>query len=224
MERYKLIQKLQIFQNIASKTLEQLYQRGRINIVEKGTVLIHEREQSSYLYFQLSGKSIVYNLTASGKRKILFVFGEGALLNGNVFNTRGSSMYCETIEKSKLFVISINDFTKLMMNDFQLTKNLVEAQEHKMWRLSHQLKNTTSGISMEQKLLSKLKKLARDFGEPTSKGVEIDMQLSITFLADMLGAPRETTSRMCSSMCEKGLIIIERKRITITPLGMSKKH
>ena len=73
MERYKLIQKLQIFQNIASKTLEQLYQRGRINIVEKGTVLIHEREQSSYLYFQLSGKSIVYNLTASGKRKILFV-------------------------------------------------------------------------------------------------------------------------------------------------------
>ena len=118
----------------------------------------------------------------------------------------------------------IQDFSKLMAMDFQLTRNLVEAQEHKMWRLSHQLKNTTSGISMEKKLVFKLKKLARDFGIETEKGLEIDMQLSITFLADMLGAPRETTSRICSSLCEKGILVIERKRITITQKGMELKH
>lgn len=224
MEYNKLIQKMALFRNIESSTMQLLLKKGRIVEVTKGTQLIREREPSSNLYFQLSGKSIIYNLTSNGKRKILFVFGYGALLNGNLFNTRTSSNYCETIERSQLFVVSIQDFSKLMAMDFQLTRNLVEAQEHKMWRLSHQLKNTTSGISMEKKLVFKLKKLARDFGIETEKGLEIDMQLSITFLADMLGAPRETTSRICSSLCEKGILVIERKRITITQKGMELKH
>ena len=224
MEYNKLIQKMALFRNIESSTMQLLLKKGRIVEVTKGTQLIREREPSSNLYFQLSGKSIIYNLTSNGKRKILFVFGYGALLNGNLFNTRTSSNYCETIERSQLFVVSIQDFSKLMAMDFQLTRNLVEAQEHKMWRLSHQLKNTTSGISMEKKLVFKLKKLARDFGIETEKGVAIDMQLSITFLADMLGAPRETTSRICSSLCEKGIRVIERKRITITQKGMELKH
>lgn len=224
MEYNKLIQKIALFRNIESSTMQLLLKKGRIVEVTKGTQLIREREPSSNLYFQLSGKSIIYNLTSNGKRKILFVFGYGALLNGNLFNTRTSSNYCETIERSQLFVVSIQDFSKLMAMDFQLTRNLVAAQEHKMWRLSHQLKNTTSGISMEKKLVFKLKKLARDFGIETEKGLEIDMQLSITFLADMLGAPRETTSRICSSLCEKGILVIERKRITITQKGMELKH
>jgi CRP-like cAMP-binding protein len=224
MKHNMLIQNISLFRNIEATTMQLLLKKGRIVEVSKGTQLIREREPSGNLYFQLSGKSIVYNLTTNGKRKILFVFGYGALLNGNLFNTRSSSNYCETIENSQLFVVSIQDFSKLMAMDFQLTRNLVEAQEHKMWRLSHQLKNTTSGISMEKKLVFKLKKLARDFGVETEKGVEIDMQLSITFLADMLGAPRETTSRICSSLVEKGMISIERKRVTIMDKGMALKH
>lgn len=224
MEYKNVIDKIPIFAKIEPKTKRQLSQVGRVIKVEKGIQLIREREPSSNLYIQLTGKSIVYNLTSNGKRKILFVFGFGNLLNGNVFNTRSSSMYCETIEPSQLLVISSSDFAKLMSQDFQLTRNLIEAQEHKMWRLSHQMKNTTSGVSMEKKLFSKLKKLARDFGVESDCGVEIDMQLSITFLADMLGVPRETTSRICSSMVEKGIIIIERKRITITHEGLKIKH
>ena len=134
MEYNKLIQKMALFRNIESSTMQLLLKKGRIVEVTKGTQLIREREPSSNLYFQLSGKSIIYNLTSNGKRKILFVFGYGALLNGNLFNTRTSSNYCETIERSQLFVVSIQDFSKLMAMDFQLTRNLVEAQEHKMWR------------------------------------------------------------------------------------------
>lgn len=215
MEHRKAISKLDIFAHVDAKTMHALIQKGRVVEFAKGTQLMREREPASYLYFQLSGKSIVYNLTSNGKRKILFVFGPGALLNGNVFNTRTSSVYCETIEPSRIFVMPIHDFTKLMEHDFHLMRNIMTAQEHKLWRLSHQLKNTASGISMEKKLLSKLKKLARDFGVRNETGIEIDMNLSITFLADMLGAPRETVSRLCSSLMETGVIKIERKRITL---------
>jgi CRP-like cAMP-binding protein len=76
-----------------------------------------------------------------------------------------------------------------------------------------------SSILLERKLASKLWKLARDFGIPTEEGVEIDLNLTITFLADMLGVPRETTSRACTVLVDQGLIRMNRKRITIVDTG-----
>ena len=84
--------------------------------------------------------------------------------------------------------------------DFKLTEKVLEAQERKMWRLSHQLKNTMSSVFLERKLASKLWKLSRDFGIDMKDGREIDINMTITFLADMLGVSRETTSRVCSTL------------------------
>ena len=103
-----------------------------------------------------------------------------------------------------------------MEDDFQLTKTLLHYQERKLWRLEHQLKNTVGSIYLERKLASKLWKLARDFGIETPNGILIDMNLSITFLSDLLGAPRETTSRVCRKLTDFGLIRIEKKKIYIT--------
>lgn len=70
-------------------------------------------------------------------------------------------------------------------------------------------------IYMERKLAAKLWKLSRDFGKNTEHGLEIDINMTITFLADMLGAPRENTSRLCKTLTEFGLIRMEKKRIVI---------
>lgn len=211
----KHVNQLNFFEGIDPKTSEALVKCGKIMDVPKGTLLIRARESMDYIYFQLNGKSIIYNLTNDGKRKILFIFGYGALLNEHLFNNHTSSTYCETMEKSKLLAFPVQEFAKLMAEDFQLTKCVLEAQERKIWRLGHQLKNTTSSIYLERKLAAKLWKLSRDFGVERDDGIEIDMNLSITFLADMLGVPRETTSRVCSILTDAGLIAIKKKRIFI---------
>lgn len=137
------------------------------------------------------------------------------LLNENVFNDHATSMYCETIEKSKIFMIPCKEFIEIMQGDFKLAKNVMGTQEKKIWRLSHQLKNTMSSIYLERKLAAKLWKLARDFGIQTEDGIEIDVNMTATFLADMLGASRETTSRACTTLIKNGLIAVKKKRIII---------
>ena len=211
----KQVNQLEIFKGIDPKTIEKLIKAGTVQDVSKGTLLIRAREPVSMVYFQLTGKSVIYNLTNDGKRKILFIFGSGALLNEHIFNNHTSSTYCETMEKSKVLAFPVQEFVRLMAEDFELTKNIMEAQERKIWRLSHQLKNTTSSIYLERKLAAKLWKLTRDFGVETDKGIEIDVNMTITFLADMLGVPRETTSRVCSTLTEAGLISMNRRRIII---------
>jgi predicted component of type VI protein secretion system len=53
--------------------------------------------------------------------------------------------------------------------------------------------------------------------------VQIDIPLSITFLADFLGAPRETTSRVCKSLVERGLITMDKKIIVVNNMSCMAK-
>ena len=197
------------------EVVKLLIDAGKIMEFPKGQILMRQREQVDAVYFQLSGISMIYNLTHHGKRKILFLCGQGTLLNENIFNNYKASVYCETLEKSKMLVIKVSDMNRLMEENFSLVKAIIEAQEKKIWRLGHQLKNTNSSIFLEKKLAAKLWKLARDFVKDTEEGREIDLNLSVTFLSDMLGVSRETTSRMFSILVGLGLVKQNKKRIII---------
>lgn len=213
---------LSIFENVNPETVKRLSLAGSVREFPKGQVIMHAKRPVGQVYIQLSGKSMVYNLTHNGKRKIIFIFGRGALLNEHVSNFHAAAQFCETIEKSRILVIPMAEFMQCMEADFSLTKAVLGAQERKIWRLGHQLKNTMGSIYLERKLAAKLWKLSRDFGVETPEGIEIDINMSITFLADMLGAPRETTSRICNTLTEYGLMRTCKKRITITnPEAMS---
>ena len=73
---------------------------------EKGCLLFRAGERPASVYIQLTGKSMIYNLTHAGRRKIIFIFGSGILLNEHVENSRASSCYCEMIDKGSVLVIS----------------------------------------------------------------------------------------------------------------------
>ncbi len=206
---------LALFKEVAPDTLQKLRKYGKIQEFPKGSLIIRAKEPLEQIYIQIDGKSIVYNLTHTGNRKILFIFGRGALLNEHVLNEHHSATYCETIEKSRIFIIPADRFVRCMQQDFALTRAVLAAQERKVWRLGHQLKNTMESIYMERRLAAKLWKLARDFGVNVPEGIEININLSVTFLADMLGTPRETASRLCRTLVDYRLIQMKGKRIII---------
>lgn len=215
MKKDNLLYQLDCFKGVGKETLDILWKAGRLENYRKNHMILRAKESIPNIYVQISGKSIIYNLTHLGKRKILFVFGKGTLLNEHVFHSRDASFYCETIEKSTVFAVPSGVFIQCMKNDFLLTKAVLDAQERKMWRLGHQLKNTVGSIYMERKMAAKLWKLARDFGIEKEEGIEIDMNMTITLLADMLGAPRETASKTCKALTDYGLISMKKRRIAI---------
>lgn len=214
--------RLTLFAGVSGDTLARLEQYAKVEEYPKGRILIRAQEIQKYIYIQVTGKSIVYNLTHTGRRKILFVFGPGILLNDHAFSEHNSATYCETLEKSRILKVPSAEFIQCMEQDFTLCRAVMLMQEWKLWRLGHQLKNTMGSIGLERKLAAKLWKLSRDFGIRTPEGTEIDLNLSVTFLADMLGTPRETASRLCRTLMDHGLIRMKNKRITISdPQKMS---
>lgn len=216
---------LAFFHSLRPETCDTLWQSGQVRRYAKRQVLFRPGDLMQTLYFQLSGKSCVYTVTPSGQRKVHFVCGRGELLNQNTLNASICASSCEMIEDSQIFSVPAEAVSRCMRTDFELVVALIEAQERKLWRLEHQLKNTVSSMYMERKLAAKLWKLARDFGVKRPEGIEIDMELSVSFLADMLGVPRETTSRLRSALVRARLISVQGKRITlIDPEGIVRLY
>lgn len=215
MDQKKRLQELACFRSLPEDITEELYQAGRVSVYPKNTTIIRAREKVSEIYFAVSGKVIIYNLTRHGHRKIIFVLGVGVLINENVINSQYSSTFCDTIERCELFSVESAVFLRLLEKHFLLTRVIMEEQERKIWRMSHQLKNTMGSIYMERKLAAKLWKLARDFGTPTEEGIRIEICMTVTFLADLMGAPRETISRLCKTLSNYGLMKMEKRRIIL---------
>lgn len=215
MGKNHLLSEIGFFKNVSRKTVEHLAASARVTRYDRGKMIYRAKEPVNNICFQLEGKSILYNVTHNGSRKIIFVLGKGELLNDHVLTTHESSLFCEALEKSLVLEIPAPLFLKEMEEDFALTKSVIASQERKIWRMGHQLKNTRGNIYLEKKLAAKLWKLARDFGKPTDEGIEIDFNMSVTFLADLLGVPRETASRACKALVNLGLIAMHQKRIVI---------
>lgn len=216
---------LPFFQPLKEETRQTLWENGVLRRCAKRRLLFQAGDVIQTLYFQMTGKSCIYTVTPSGQRKVHYVCGQGALLNQNTLNPSVSAACCEMLEESTIFAVPSEVVARCMHSDFELVRSLVGAQERKLWRLQHQLKNTVSSMYMERKLAAKLWKLARDFGIERENGLEIDLDLSVSFLADMLGVPRETTSRLRSALVRSGLISVSGKRITvIDPEGMAKLY
>lgn len=216
MEGRNRLREVEGLKTIPGEILDEIWKQGTVMKVPKNKTLIRAKEPADYIYYVLSGKVILYNLTRHGRRKIIFVLGKGMLVNDNVTNSAYAGTFCDTIEDSVFFAIGSKAFLKLLEQHFCLTKVILAEQERKLWRLSHQLKNTMGSIYMERKLAAKLWKLARDFGKPTEEGIQIEINMTITFLADLMGAPRETISRLCKTLTDYGLVKLEKRRITIT--------
>ena len=68
---------------------------------------------------------------------------------------------------------------------------------------------------MKKELQQNYGKLSKDYGIEIEEGTLIDLNITVTYLADMFGAPRETISRSLKILKNEGLIINKNKKIIV---------
>lgn len=211
------MRKLEFFQEVPGSLIQTILNQSRAVSYEKGDVLFHARDIVNFIYIVINGKVSIYNLTKHGNRKIIFILGRGNLVNHNIINAKPVSVFCEAVCPAVLLKIPKNSFLKWMDQETALMHAVLNSYERYLWRMSHQLKNTTGNMYLERKIAAKLWKLGRDFGVETAEGVEIDIDLTMNLLADLLGAPRENVSRACKNLSSRNLLICRSRRF-ILPL------
>lgn len=216
------IKKVKLFSNLSDMGIDLIIKHSTIKNYKKTDLVFSEKEKIQYLYFILEGVASLYkpNKYDNGK-KVLFLLGEGELLNELILDNKPSLLSCEFLTDGKLLALDKNIFIELIEKNFILCKSLMDLMIVREKRMIHQIKTNSSSMTVDRQLAFKLWKLGKDFGTTTLSGTEINFDLSMTYLAEILGNKRETISRQMKLLVNKSFISVHRKRVTIkNPEGL----
>ena len=97
-----------------------------------------------------------------------------------------------------------------MEKDSLLALNTIDLYNLRMRRLYRQLKNSSGFVRLDKRIAAKLWKLSKDYPAPHPEGVAIDLKITMTFLAELIGASRESVSRSIKPLLQSGLVIYDK--------------
>jgi CRP/FNR family cyclic AMP-dependent transcriptional regulator len=209
------LNELEIFENISSSSLNKLIDLGEIKNCKAGSHLFRDKERVSTLYVVVAGSVSLYKLNENGQKRVIFILGKGKMINDVIIQNLPASINCEIFQDAQILSYDKNMFLNIMEDDFTLSKNIMCSLAMKVRRLYRQLKNSTGAIRMEKKLAAKLWKLSKDYGIESDNGVIVNMDISVTYLADLLGSKRETISRSLKILSSENLIEYKNKKIKV---------
>ena len=206
---------MKIFTGISETSLSALLNKGEMKRYKVAHQVFRDKEQVDTLYMVVSGIVSLYKINEHGQKRVIFMLGPGKMINDVIIQDLPASINCEAFEDATLLCYQKVDFLEIMAQDFKLTQNVINSLAQKVRRMYRQLKNTNPSIKIEKRLAAKLWKLAKDHGVPHKDGTLINMTISITYVADLLGSQRETISRAMKILTDNELVGSYNKKILI---------
>ncbi|ELC8441308.1 Crp/Fnr family transcriptional regulator [Clostridium perfringens] len=208
------LKSISFFSRLNDDTLNYIAQNSKVLKKKKGEHIFRDKDKVQDIFIVLKGKVTLYKMNEYGQKRIIYILGEESFLNEVIVDNLSASINGEAFENSIILSIEKNKLLKIMSEDFELTKIVLNEMSRKIRRLYRQMKNVTP-IKLEKRVAAKLWKLSKDYGKEVDEGTLIDLDISITYLADMFGSPRESVSRAIKTLKDENLIIKNNKKIII---------
>ena len=204
-----------VLQESNPATRAALVSSGILKRYQKGEHLFLDHTKVEHFYFIITGTAALYKLNHQHDKKVIFIYGNGEMLNEVMIQDEFSSINCELLSDALVLQFPKKQFLGFMAQDYQLAEAVMKSMAVKIRRLYHQLKNTSNSIRLDKQIAAKLWKLSKDHGVPCEEGIEINFDLPITYLADLVGSKRETVSRQVKQLTELNLIIVKKNRFIV---------
>ncbi len=216
MSMTQFLQKIPLFNDLNAKQLQSISKDVQPRKFKQGDIIFREGDPGQVLYLVQSGQVRIYvnGLDGSETSVILFgrpgdMFGELAVIDG-----LPRSATAVALDETLLYTISRQSFRLHMQRFPQLALNFMKELTHRVRYNTRQMDSLAS-LPVSQRLARKLLELAQDYGRIEDDSVIIDMTLTQTNLASLIGATRESTNKIMRDFRERCLIWFEYGRITI---------
>jgi CRP/FNR family transcriptional regulator, cyclic AMP receptor protein len=211
--------RVSLFANLDEESLRELAAATRKRTFRPGEVIFHRDDPGQVLYVIREGKVRIYITSPDGQEVTLVVmgageyFGELALLDGH---PRSASAIA--LEPVEVLALQRSDFLNAVQRHPRIAIQVMHV-------LSLRLRQTDSMIEdllfldVHGRVAKKLLELAELHGARTPEGIRIEMKLTQTDLAALVGASRESVNKVIGYFIDKRFINTEKRKITILRLA-----
>ncbi|WP_123041324.1 Crp/Fnr family transcriptional regulator [Cohnella candidum] len=207
----KLRTSIPFFREIEPALLERIVPLMFVKKLRKGEIIFLEGDEGDEIYFIGSGAVGIYTFDKAKKVTLAFLregeyFGEMALMKPGLVR----SATAETLMATRLYALRRIDFQTLIEQDRHLAFHLLDYTMERLRKANQQIYDLTF-LNVKTRIIKRLLNLGQEYG-----GQQIPVKITHQQLADMVGAVRETVSKVLQDLQDQGLIEIRDKLIRLT--------
>jgi CRP/FNR family transcriptional regulator, cyclic AMP receptor protein len=186
----------------------------------KGAVLLSQGDVGDALFLVRSGQVKVSVIAEDGREVILSVLGPGSFFGEMaLLDDEPRSAHVIAMESTVLLQLRGEDFRERVKLSPALGVSLLREMSRRLRRADETIASLML-LDVNGRVAHLLLKLAREEGGPS--GTSIRRRLTHASLGQMLGASRETVSRVMRTLVVGNVIHVTRKEITLLDVAALK--
>ena len=204
-----------LFTGLSTRQLEFLAARMDRQDFRANDVIFHKGDIGLALYVIVKGLVKITMQSDTDQEAVLDLlpvgelFGELALIDGLPRSASAVAM-----EDTETLILGRDDFLEFLQDRPGAAIAILSVVSRRLRRANGLIADAMFR-SVPTRIAKKLLELASEFGRKTDCGIAIDLRLRQVDMASMVGAARESVNRCLMGLEERGLIKMEKQRITI---------
>ena len=205
------IASIPLFEGLPKEQLDDLTMIMTDQEFNRAQIIFSEGDEGNGFYVVISGRVKIFKLSPDGKEQILHIFGPGEPIGEvPVFAGENFPANAEAMEKSRLLFFPRNSFTGLIQQNPSIAMNLLAILSKRLRRFTSLIED----LSLKE-VPGRLAAYLFYLSNQKSGTNELELTITKTQLASLLGTIPETLSRILGKMSSQGLIESDGKKIRI---------
>jgi CRP/FNR family transcriptional regulator/CRP/FNR family cyclic AMP-dependent transcriptional regulator len=220
-----LLGRLPFFSKIEPDDLKELFSLLKRRTYRQSETIFHKDDAGSTMYIISEGTVKVSVPSELGNEMILAILSSGDHFGElSLFDNKPRSATVTAAGATEVYVLYHDDFINFINKHPRVAINIISTLSERLRRADNLIEDVVF-LDIPARLAKKLLELSRSHGKKKPDGsVEVDLRLTQQDIANMLGTTRESVNRQLVAFQDRGLISIDRQRITILkPLDLEKR-
>ncbi len=206
----EFLKAIPLFRHLGEEELRALAGLLRERVLAKGTVIVTQGEPGDTLFLIADGQVKVAVFGEDGREVILSVLTEGGFFGEMaLLDDEPRSAHVIAMTDASLWQLRRDDFRSRLRASPDLAIAMLRELSRRLRRADETIASLAL-LDVNGRIAHLLLEMAREEG-----GARITRKLTHATIAQMVGASRETVSRTMRSLAIRGVIVMNRKEITL---------
>lgn len=212
----ELLGRLPLFQGLPAEALDDVVRGVRLRGFNRGTVIFHKDDPGNQLYVILKGAVSITLPSAEGKDLVLSIlsagdfFGELSLIDEEPRSATAIAVDDDT----QTLIVSRDAFLDPLMKYPQMALQIMGLLSRRL-READALAQDSALLDLPGRLARRLLELAERHGRREGDGLRINLRLTQSDLASLIGATRVATNRQLQRFQQQGVVSWQAQHITL---------
>lgn len=212
----QFLRKVALFNDLPEESISLFDKRVSKKTFKKGEQIISEFEEAESIFFVKSGIVKLTKQDETGKEMIVCIrregelFAEACLFNDSIYYPATATM----IQPGEIFYLKTEDLEQELMMSPELAVVIIRHMSKNLNYMTSMLRDVAL-LDVYTKTIKTLGRLVEQFELNKCQETNIEIPLTVQEFAHIVGASRESVSRVFSALRKDGIVEIQGRKIII---------